>query len=271
LVQVGILGPLDVRDAAGGAVNIAGSRLRAVLVRLALDAGRPVSVGTLVDAVWTGVPPTDEANALQTLMSRLRRVLPEPGAVVQSAAGYRLAIDREDVDAHRFQTLALAGAAALRDGAASRAADLLHQALALWRAPELDDLERVAPGQARRLRELRLAAVVDRLDAELQLGRAAAVCTELEGLCGEHPLNERLAGQLVTALAATGRQAEALAGYERLRTRLADELGVDPCPALQAIHLAVLRGEAGAALPAPAAVRRTNLRAQLTSFVGRDA
>jgi predicted ATPase/DNA-binding SARP family transcriptional activator len=270
---VGILGPLEVRRDDGAPVDVAGARLRALVTRLALDAGRPVTVAALVDAVWGDAPPTDEANALQTLVSRLRRTLGDATAVGQSPAGYRLAVDPGDVDARRFERLTAEGAAALRANDADRAAELLCSALALWRGPALIDGGAAVAADATRLHDLRLAAVLDRLDADLALGRAAAAVTELDALAADYPLHERLAGQLMRALAATGRQAEALTSYERLRSRLADELGVDPAPELQAIHLAVLRGELGSAaqpkLP-ESPTRRTNLRAQLTSFVGRD-
>ncbi len=267
-MQVGILGPLEVCDEHGAAVQVTGARLRALLVRLALDAGRPVGPGVLVDAVWRAQPPADEANALQTLVSRLRRALGDAALIGQSAAGYRLAIPADSVDATRFERLATDGSRALRDGDPHRAATLLREAVDLWRGPALTDGGDALVAAAARLADLRLAAVVDRLAAEIALGAAEAVVPELEALAAEHPLDERIARQLVTALAGSGRQAEALRAYERTRERLADELGVDPSADLQAVHLAVLRGEIDATPDAP--VRRTNLKAQLTSFVGRE-
>lgn len=268
-MEIAILGPLEVRDG-DAVIDVAGSRLRGLLICLALSAGRPVSAVALVDAVWGEQPPADAANALQSLVSRLRRTLGAAATVGQSPAGYRLAIEPQDVDAMRFEQLARAGATALRMGEQSKAAATLRQALALWRGPALADV-RDAPFAAAtitRLQRLRLTATQDRIDADLALGRAVEVLPELDALCEQHPLDERLAGQRMAALAAVGRQADALAGYERIRAQLAEELGVDPGPELAASHLAVLRGEAAAA--APAATPRTNLRAQLTSFVGRD-
>ncbi|MFN2563209.1 MAG: winged helix-turn-helix domain-containing protein [Jatrophihabitans sp.] len=113
-MQIAVLGPLEVRDDAGVPVDVAGTRVRTLLARLALDAGRPVGLGVLVDTVWGDRPPADETNALQTLVSRLRRALGDAGAVLQSQAGYRLVIDAAEVDAHRFERLAGDGAAALR-------------------------------------------------------------------------------------------------------------------------------------------------------------
>jgi predicted ATPase len=253
-VQVAILGPLEVHDDGGAPVAVAGARLRGLIARLALAGGQPVSTGALAGAVWDCAFPADVANALQTLVSRARRALGGAAAVEQSGAGYRLAVTPGDVDALRFERLVAEGAVA--------------EALALWRGPALADAGDFAEPFARRLEELRLDATVTFLTRELDAGRAAARVGELEALVAEHPLHEKLAGLLMRTLAATGRQADALAAYEALRGRLADELGIDPGPEARAVHLEVLRGEIAAA-PAPAGRARTNLRAQLTSFVGR--
>jgi predicted ATPase len=253
-VQVAILGPLEVYDDGGTAVAVAGVRLRGLIARLALAGGQPVSTGALAEAVWDCALPAEVANALQTLVSRARRVLGGAAAVEQSAAGYRLAVTPDDVDALRFERLVAEGAMA--------------EALALWRGPALVDAGDFAEPFARRLEELRLDATITFLTRELDAGRAAVRVGELEALVAEHPLHEKLAGLLMRALAATGRQADALAAYEALRTRLADELGIDPGPEARAVQLEVLRGEIAAAA-APAGRARTNLRAQLTSFVGR--
>jgi predicted ATPase/DNA-binding SARP family transcriptional activator len=258
-VIVRILGPLEVDGAAVG-----GGRLRALLARLALDAGRPVTAGALVDAVWDTDLPADQTHSLQSLVSRLRRALGEAEAVAQVPGGYVL---QAEVDAHRFEKLAAEGAAAPEP---ERSARLLHEALGLWRGPALADLTdyRFAVDAAVRLEDLRLSALADRIDADLQLGRGDRLVHELEGVCARHPLNERLAAQLIAALYAAGRQADALAAYERVRMRLNEELGVPPSPELQAAHLAVLRGDAKPEPPKPA--NRTNLPAPVTSFVGRE-
>jgi predicted ATPase/DNA-binding SARP family transcriptional activator len=269
-VQIAILGPLEVRDGDVG-MDVAGLRLRSLLIRLALDAGRPVSATALVEAVWGEQPPADAANALQSLVSRLRRALGGAASVGQSPTGYRLGVDPDDVDATRFEQLARAGAQALRVGDHSRAVRMLHDALGLWRGSALADVEGAsfALAATTRLEELRMAATADRIEADIGLGNAADVVAELDMLGEQHPLDERLAGLRLSALAATGRQADALAGYERMRARLADELGIDPSSELQAVHLSVLRGDT-AARPTPGRTPRNNLRAQLTSFVGRD-
>ncbi len=267
-VQIALLGPLEVRDDTGAPVEIAGARLQTLLIRLALDAGRPVGVPILVDAVWGEQPPADETNALQTLVSRLRRALGAADAIVQSSAGYRLAAAPDDVDATRFERSAAEGAAALRRGEYREAGRRLSDAIALWRGAALADAPTEALAvAAARLEDLRLATLLDRVDADLELADPTVLVPELEALATEHPLHERLAGQLIRALGASGRQADALRTYERLRAHLADELGVDPAPELQEIHLSLLRGELGAR---SAVVRRTNLKAQLTSFVGRE-
>jgi predicted ATPase/DNA-binding SARP family transcriptional activator len=249
-VRVAILGPLEVHDDGGVAVAVAGARLRGLVTRLALAGGQPVTTSALAEAVWDFAPPGDVANALQTLVSRARRVLGGAAAVEQSAAGYRLAVTPDDVDALRFERLVAEGAVA--------------EALALWRGPALADAGDFAEPFARRLEDLRLDATVALFAREVDGG--AARVGELEALVAAHPLHEKLTGLLMRALAASGRQADALAVYEGLRARLADELGLDPGPQLQAVHLEVLRGEA----LAPAARARSNLRAQLTSFVGRQ-
>jgi hypothetical protein len=158
------------------------------------------------------------------------------------------------VDALRFERLVAEGAVA--------------EALALWRGPALADAGPFAEPFARRLEELRLDATVTLLTRELEADRAAAHVGELKALAAAHPLHEVLTGLLMRALAATGRQAAALAAYEALRGRLADELGIDPGPEVRAVHLQVLRGEIAVAT-AVGGRARTNLRAQLTSFVGR--
>ena len=275
-VQVAILGPLEVSDDGGAPVVISGARLRDLIVRLALAGGRPVSTSELGDAVWGDEPPADLANALQTLVSRTRRALGGAHAVEQSAAGYRLAIKPDDVDAFRFQRLLAEGH--------------IDKAMGLWRGPALADAGEFAAPHAQRLERLQLDAMVTRLASEVADDPAGGHVGPLEVLVAHHPLDEKVTGLLMRALAASGRQAEALAAYETIRGRLADELGIDPGAELQAVHLEVLRGEAAARPAVPAPVKqagdgtaaantdgmdgslpaRTNLRAQLTSFVGRE-
>src|SRR6266511_1522087 len=252
-----------------------------------------VLASQLVDAVWGEEPPAATANALQSLASRLRRLLPD--LIESHPAGYRLALDPEAVDAVRFENLALAGREELRRDP-RRAASTLREALALWRGPPLADAAEAdfAAAARARLEELHLGALEDRVEADLAIGGDDRLVAEIEELVTAHPLRERVCGQLMRALSRAGRQADALAAYERLRARLAEELGVDPSKELQAVHVAVLRGEnasppmvaaspadrdrgrdrrerapAEAAALAPPVPAWTNLRAQITSFVGR--
>ncbi|MDP9868457.1 MULTISPECIES: BTAD domain-containing putative transcriptional regulator [Streptosporangium] len=265
-LRVGILGPLAM-DTAAGPTRVGGARLRALLARLVLDAGRAVRPATLVEALWGEVAPADHLHALQSLVSRLRRVLGDPGLLTSGPAGYRLAVGPDAVDAVRFERLARAGRRAHAQSRPAEAAATLREALSLWRGPALADVREApfAAAEAERLERARLATLEDRVEAELALGADLDLVAELESLTAAHPLRERLHAQLIRALALNGRGAEALAAYQRVRGLLADSFGSDPGPQLQEAHLAVLRGE----LPRS---RRShgNLEVPLTSFVGRD-
>jgi predicted ATPase/DNA-binding SARP family transcriptional activator len=275
-----MLGPLELADA-DPVPTVAGARVRRLLVRLAWDAARIVSSRELIEAVWLDDDtPTDVANALQSLVSRLRRALGGAAVISQHEGGYRLAVERTDVDAHAFVAATRDGHAAVVQGRPAEAVDILTTALAGWRGIALQDADSADYSVAarRRLEETRLEAVADRNDAQLALGGADDLVAELEALVSTHPLRERFTAQLMTALAATGRSSEALAVYEHLRRFLADELGTDPSSRVQEVHLAVLRGEVPAghvAVATPAAddtaagAAQTNLRSSISSFVGR--
>ncbi len=274
-VRFGILGPTQVRLADGRDLALRGSRLRALLVLLLLDTSRVVSAERLIDGLYGADPPGGAANALQSQVSRLRRALAGGGGerelVEFQPAGYRLGVDRDDVDAHRFVRLAADGRRALAAADPARAAALLRQALDLWRgAPLADVLDApFARVEAARLDELRLAAVEDRIEATLSLGGYQPLTAEVVALVAAHPLRERLRGQLMRALAGSGRRAEALAAFEEARRVFADELGTDPSAELAAIHLAILRGEQPRA-DQPCHPAAPRLPSPLTSFVGRD-
>ncbi|WP_411076699.1 AfsR/SARP family transcriptional regulator [Streptomyces sp. cmx-10-25] len=267
-MRYSVLGPTLAHASDGTDVAVGGPRVRALLTVLALRAGRPVPVRELVDEVWYGdEPPADAVAALQALVGRLRRALGRD-RVASTEGGYRLDARPEDVDARRFERLAADGAAALAAGDAGRAAVLLDEALGLWRGPALADLpDRAA--EAARWEARRLDARRARLDAALALGDAPAALPELTALCEAHPLDEPLQALRIRALRDTGRAAEALAAYESVRRALADRLGTDPSPALRALHAELLAGRTAPAEPETAPVRG-NLRARLTSFVGRD-
>jgi predicted ATPase/DNA-binding SARP family transcriptional activator len=250
MVRVSVLGPLEVTDAAGRPVRVGGQRVRALLILLAMDAGRVVSARSLIERLWPDVRPAGAANALQSLVSRLRVALRQAGlpdgALESSAVGYRLAASPAAVDAFAFEAQARAGRQALAGGDPATAARLLREALARWRGPALADVagEEFAAAPAARLAELRGAALLDRIEAELALGAAGpAPIGELRELTAADPLAERPAALLMRALAAVGRQAEALAVYQRTRDLLAEDLGVDPSQQLAQAYLAVLRQE----------------------------
>jgi predicted ATPase/DNA-binding SARP family transcriptional activator len=266
-VQIGILGPFEVRTDGGALADVPGARLRALLIALALEPGRIVSKPTLIDWIWGEQPPADTANALQRLVSRLRKALPEALIGGHPGGGYRLTVEPDAVDAVRFERLI--GQA--RDAEGSRRVQLLRDALALWRGAAMADVGleegEALDAAAARLERLRLAALEDRFEAEVGLGHGAELVAELTDLAAAYPERERLVAALMRALAAAGRDTEALLAYERTRETLADLLGVDPSPELSALHVALLRGEVGRREEN----RKTNVRAELTSFVGREA
>jgi predicted ATPase/DNA-binding SARP family transcriptional activator len=265
-VQIALLGPLDIRADDGGSIEVPGVRLRALLIALALEPGRVVPRATLVDWIWGEQPPADAANALQALVSRLRRLLPD-GSLEGQAGGYRLIVPPGAVDAVRFEQLLDAA----RGGDDAQRTRLLREALDLWRGAPMRDVE-VRDSEAvdaviTRFEGLRLAATEDLYESEIRLGRAAEQVSELTELVARYPVRERLVAALMRALGATGRGSEALVVYQDAREALADTLGVDPSPELSALHVALLRGEVGA----ENAERRTNLRAELTGYIGKYA
>ena len=261
-----MLGPLEIRADDGALIDLPGARLRALLIVLAVEPGRAVPKTTLVDWIWGEQPPADATNALQALVSRLRRVLPD-GSLDAQPGGYRLTVAPDVVDVVRFEQLLDRA----RGGADAHRAEVLREALDLWRGAPLQDGglgdSAAAESAITRLEGLRLVAMEDRYDAELRLGRGADLVAELTEQVARNPLRERLIAALMRALATAGRGAEALVVYQNAREGLADTLGVDPSPELSELHVALLRGEVGAG----EAARRTNLRAELTEYVGGHA
>ena len=249
-VRFSVLGSLTVVDG-GRRVELGGLKQRAVLAALLIwGANRVVSADKLIDELWPGEPPPQARNALQTYVSNLRRALEpdraprDPARILRSQPpGYVLAVDPADYDAAHFEQLARDGRALLRDGDPRQARDSLLEALALWRGPAFADFagRSFARAEADRLEERRAVALEDRIEADLALGEHATVVGELQHLVEEHPLREPLWGHLILALYRAGRQADALAAYQRCRETLDDELGIEPGPALKRLQLDVLQ------------------------------
>ena len=239
VVEFRILGPLEVVDD-DRAVVLGGQKQRALLGLLIVRAGQVVSTDKLVEELWGEEPPKAAKNSLQNLVVQLRKLL-GPDALVTRPPGYVLQVESGQTDLGRFELLV---AQARTAEPAARAAGL-REALALWRGPPLADLafESFALVETRRLEELRLEALEERIDADLALGAGAELVPELETLVREYPVRERPRGQLMLALYRSGRQAEALDAYHAARASLSDELGIDPSPQLQQLYGQILRQE----------------------------
>jgi DNA-binding SARP family transcriptional activator/tetratricopeptide (TPR) repeat protein len=257
---------------AGEPLDIGTPRQQAVLAALAIDAGRPVSIETLVNRVWGDNPPTQARNVLYSHLSRIRQLFKQSGdiGVTRRNAGYVLRIDPDAVDLHRFVSLVERGKDT-RLADADRAA-ALTEALRIWGATPLagitgDWAERIRAVWNRR----RLEAAVQWGELELRLGRPEVVVPAISDLAGDYPLAEPLEALLMRALHAAGRDAEAIDRYAAVRQRLADQLGTDPGPELRALHSAILRGELSAApRPAPMATP-AQLPPDIPGFAGREA
>jgi len=237
VLEFRILGPLEVvRD--GQAVPLSGQKQRALLAALIVRANEVVSTDRLIDDVWGEDPPRTAATSLQNFVSQLRKTL-GPDVLATRAPGYTLRVAADSVDASVFERAVTDARVATPEERVER----LETATALWRGPPLAEFAYApfAQGEIRRLEELRLAAVEDRVDAQLELGRHHDVVAELENLVRRNPLRERLRGQLMIALYRAGRQAEALKAYQDARVALLDGLGIDPSPSLQQLHGAILR------------------------------
>ena len=244
-----ILGPLEVSDETGP-IALGGQRQRALLAVLLLEAGRVVPTDRLVDLLWGEEAPKTATTSLQNAISRLRREL-GPDVLETRAPGYILRVGPDQIDARRFETQLRD---ARRAGAEERR-ELLQRALSLWRGAALAEFtfEQFAQAEIRRLEELRLVALEERIDADLELGRHSDVIGELESVVGDHPLRETFRRLLMLALYRSGRQAEALEVYQDARAHFVEELGIEPGPELRQIQSEILRQEAGLAAPgAPA-------------------
>src|SRR5215213_2572258 len=285
-MRFGVLGPLEV-IAESGQVPLGGQKQRVLLAVLLTRPGRVVSVDALVQGLWADDPPRSADKTLQSYVVHLRRAL-EPGrsrgaagtVLVTRDPGYLLRVAPGELDAARFAELVTRGRQLLAAGAVEAAAATLREGLGLWRGEAFEEFPQVdaCTAEAARLAELRLGAIEERVEADLVLGRHRELLAELEGLTREHPLRERLWGQLLLCLYRCGRQAEALLAYQRARATLVEELGIEPGVELRRLHTAILAQDPGLlAAPAgwPGAGRRRELPAALEVtdplFVGRDA
>ncbi|HET9783283.1 MAG TPA: BTAD domain-containing putative transcriptional regulator [Candidatus Dormibacteraeota bacterium] len=243
-----MLGPLEVRTGEE-ILALGGAKQRALLAILLLHANHVVSRERLAELLWGDEPPPTADHVIEVYVSQLRRVLEPDGApykvLVRKPAGYVLQVPASDIDTAQFASLV---ESAKTLGPAEAVAQLQH-ALEMWRGPALADFagESFAVSEAARLDELRLYAIEERIDGELKLGRHARLIGELQGLVEQHPLRERLCGQLMLALYRSGRQAEASDVYQKTRERLVDELGMEPGPELQDLLKRILQQESGLA------------------------
>jgi YVTN family beta-propeller protein len=235
-----ILGPIEVSDG-DRPVALGAAKQRALLALLLLHANEVVSSDRLVDGLWGERAPVTAAKSVQVYVSQLRRLLGD-GRLETRGHGYMLRVDPGALDAERFQALLDAGGAALAAGEAAPAAESLRGALALWRGAALADVayEQFAQGEIARLDELRLVAVEERIEADLALGRHAALVAELQGLVRAEPMRERPRAQLLLAHDRSGRQVEALEAYQDARRVFVDELGLEPSRPLQELERAIL-------------------------------
>jgi DNA-binding SARP family transcriptional activator/tetratricopeptide (TPR) repeat protein len=249
-MEFGVLGPLEVRDD-GRTVPVGRGKQRALLALLLLHANEAVSTDRLIDELWGEHPPATAATALQVYVSKLRKTL-GAGTIATKAPGYAIQLDREQLDLHRFERLLAEGRESLVAGDAARASGLLEEAIRLWRGDALADLayEPFAQAAIVRLEELRLAALEERFEAGLALGRHVELVGELDALVAAQPLRERPRRQLMLALYRCGRAAEALQVYQSTRRAFVEELGIEPSAALQQLERAILNQDPSLDAPA---------------------
>ena len=254
-MEFGVLGPLAVRTE-DQEVRLGGAKQRALLAILLLHANEVVSADRLIDLLWGEAPPPSAANNLQVQVSKLRKALGRHGdaRLVTRPPGYVLRVEQGEFDLAQFERLHEEGRNALVAGDAATAAARLRAALVLWRGMPLADVaaEPFAQLEILRLQERRAAAVEDRIEAELALGRHSALVGELEALVAAEPLRERLRRQLMLALYRSGRQADALGAYQQARRTLVDEIGLEPSRELQALEQAILVQDPSLDSPTPA-------------------
>ncbi|HKD33954.1 MAG TPA: BTAD domain-containing putative transcriptional regulator [Gaiellaceae bacterium] len=261
-----ILGPLEVVEG-GQPVPLGRLKERLVLAVMLLHANEFVSRERLIDELWGEAPPPTARKALNVYVSKLRKALTRDGLypIATEDGGYRFGIDHDELDVAHMQHLHVSARERVAAGELEAAAELLRDALGLWRGPTLAGLlfESHGRDEVAQLDELRLTALMDRIDCDLALGRHQDVLCELQVLVGEHPLLERLRAQLMLALYRADRQAEALDAYQQTRDVLVEELGIEPSPALQRLQKGILTHDPALELPtgiaAPSGLARTRL------------
>jgi DNA-binding SARP family transcriptional activator len=241
MLEFRILGPLEVVGDAGP-IRLGGVKQRATLAILLLSANRVVSIERLADDLYAGAAPVTAVTQVQRQISELRKLLGSPSLVETSSPGYVIRLTPEQFDLHQFERWTTEADQARARGDVRLAADLVREALDLWRGPPLADLanESFAQPSVARLRDMWLAAVELRIEAELALGRHTELIGELDLLVAEHPLHEGLRGKLMLALYRSGRQADALEVYRSTRAALVEEFGIEPSPALHLLERAIL-------------------------------
>jgi DNA-binding SARP family transcriptional activator len=256
VLEFRILGPLEV-SSDHGPIRLGGPKQRSTLGILLLDANRVVSVDRLADELYAGAAPVTAVTQVQRQVSELRKALGSESVIETRTPGYVIRLSPEQLDLHRFERLVGEAADAVARSDLTRGADLLRDALELWRGDPLADLayESFAQKSIARLEEVRLAALEQRLDIDLALGRHAAIVGELEQVTLEHPLRERFRAQLMLALYRSGRQVESLGVYQRTREALVAEFGIEPTPALRNLERAVLAHDPALGLEQAAATR----------------
>lgn len=273
---VRLLGPIEVTGPQGRA-SLVGSKQRTLVGLLGLRVGTPVSHLKLAEALWGDELPRTAMRSLYSHVARIRQALDDcglPGILITRESSYVLDLAPSEVDTVRFDERAAQGRAALANHQAAEAVTHILDGLALWRGPALEDAEPMgwAEAEVGRLAQERLNALEDLWDARLRLGEHAAAVTEIERLLVENPARERLVSLLMLALCRSGRHASAIEAYERLRAHLANELGVDPSPPLQRMHVSVLRRDPALDLDAQAAallLKPAQLPAKAGHFTGR--
>jgi DNA-binding SARP family transcriptional activator len=244
LTRFGILGPFELRDAAGAAVPFGSDRVRTLLALLLLQREQICAADSLIDGVWGEQPPCSARKNLQTHIWRLRRLLCKVGAARLEGrrTGYVLSVIGGEVDLDQFEYRAAGGERLLAAGAAEDASVLLADALRLWRGQPLSDVAFGEPpdGELVRLAERRMTVLENRIEADLVCGRSAQVVPELRKLVAENPYRERLHAQLMLGLSHCGRQVEALSVFSDIRSLLHREFGLDPGPALKQVQAGIL-------------------------------